>query len=261
MSFSCVPSVRAIPPWQADSSPVTRQITRQTEWVIRPGSDPPYTPDTLIEVQVDDDMVWIRYADWFSRPMRLNQGEALALLAAGETVLSFDTQDEAGALARGLAKLRLATGAAPDVLHIELGVAQESVLRDLRRAVEAGLCVDITYYSFARDERSERRIEPIRFFSDQGNWYVAAFCHLADALRVFRLDRIERLEITDEPIGDVHRGSVEPGFGIDEGPRVTLGLPSGRGLLLDGIPVDSVEEAAGDRLVATLPVSSIRWLE
>ena len=54
---------------------------------------PPYTPDTLIEVQIDDDMVWIRYADWFSRPMRLTSAESLALLAAGETALAFDTQD------------------------------------------------------------------------------------------------------------------------------------------------------------------------
>ena len=71
---------------------------------------PPYTPDTLIEVQIADDLVWIDYADWFSRPMRLSGGEALALLAAGESALALDTQDEAGALARGLTKLRLATG-------------------------------------------------------------------------------------------------------------------------------------------------------
>ena len=33
---------------------------------------PPYTPDTLIQVTIDDDLVWIEYADWFARPMRLS---------------------------------------------------------------------------------------------------------------------------------------------------------------------------------------------
>src|SRR5881227_1246481 len=31
----------------------------------------PYTPDVLIEVDVADGRVWIRYADYFSRPLRL----------------------------------------------------------------------------------------------------------------------------------------------------------------------------------------------
>jgi len=131
---------------------------------------PPYTPDTLIEVQIDDDLVWIDYADWFSRPMRLTGGEALALLAAGETVLALDSQDEAGALARGLTKLRLATGTDAQALDVQLGVAQENVLRELRRALDEGVCVDITYYSLARDERTERRVEPYRFFPEDGRW-------------------------------------------------------------------------------------------
>ena len=32
----------------------------------------PFTPDSLIEVDVSDDQVSIRYADWFSRPLRLS---------------------------------------------------------------------------------------------------------------------------------------------------------------------------------------------
>ncbi len=82
---------------------------------------PPYTPDTLIEVTIDDDMVWISYADRFSRPMRLSGSEILSLLAAGEAALAFDNQDEAGALARGLTKLRLATGSDTETVAMQFG--------------------------------------------------------------------------------------------------------------------------------------------
>lgn len=222
---------------------------------------PPYTPDTLIEVTIDDDMVWISYADWFSRPMRLSGTEILALLAAGETALAFDTQDEAGALARGLTKLRLATGSDPDTVDVQLGVASEDVLPDLRAAAEREVCVDIAYYSFARDERTERRIEPRQFFMDQGNWYVGGFCHRAGAERIFRIDRIESTTLTDEPFSQrpVAEGSADA-FSIESGPRATLRLPDSRQHLLDGLPVDSLERV-GDHVNVTLPVSSVRWLE
>ena len=38
----------------------------------------PHTPDQLIEVVIEDDRVWIHYADWFARPLRLTPPEALA---------------------------------------------------------------------------------------------------------------------------------------------------------------------------------------
>lgn len=222
---------------------------------------PPYTPDTLIEVTIDDDMVWISYADWFSRPMRLSGTEILALLAAGETALAFDTQDKAGALARGLTKLRLATGSDPETVDVQFGVAAETVLPALRTAAEAELCVDIVYYSFARDERTERRIEPRRFFVEQGNWYVGGYCQRADAERVFRVDRIDSFTATDEPfLHPAPTGQEQAAFSIEEAPRATLSLPSNRLHLLDGLPVDSTR-TRDEMTEVTLPVSSARWLD
>jgi proteasome accessory factor C len=222
---------------------------------------PPYTPDTLIEVTIDDDMVWISYADWFSRPMRLSGTEILALLAAGETALAFDTQDEAGALARGLTKLRLATGSDTETVDVQLGVAAETVLPELRAAAEAGRCVDIVYYSFARDERTERRVEPRRFFVEKGSWYVGGYCHRAEAERVFRVDRIDSFAVTDLPfVHPAPTGQESATFSIEEAPRVTLSLPSSRLHLLDGLPVDSTT-TSNETAEVTLPVSSARWLD
>ncbi len=225
---------------------------------------PPYTPDTLIEVDIDDDMVWISYADWFSRPMKLSGGELLTLLTAAETALSFDNQDEAGALARGLTKLRLATGSS-ETVDVQIGSVDRTFLPVLRTAADQRLCIDIDYYSFASNARTSRRIEPDRFFIADGNWYVGGYCHLANGERLFRVDRIERVEETAEPFRS--QPAVDASdeaaakFSLDQAPRATLSMPADRMRILDGLPVDEAIPGDGDALTVTLPVSSPRWLE
>lgn len=226
---------------------------------------PPYTPDTLIDVTIDDDMVWISYADWFSRPMKLSGAELLALLTAGEAALAFDNQDEAGALARGLTKVRLATGSS-DTVDVQIASTDQTWLPALRSAADDGLCVDIDYYSFASNTRSTRRVEPDRFFVVDGNWYVGGYCHMAKGERIFRVDRVDGVEQTTEPfsgpaspdVADAERSQQM--FSLDKAPRATLVMPASRMSVLDGLPIDDAEPE-DDQLVVTLPVSSPRWLE
>ena len=220
---------------------------------------PPYTPDTLIEVIIDDDMVWIDYADWFSRPMRLSAPEILSLLAAGEAALAFDKADDAGALARGLAKLRLSTGSTQDTVDVGLGTLATPLLASLRAASKAQVCVDISYYSFSSNERSERRIEPARFFLDSGRWYVGAYCHSAEDERVFRVDRIEKATNTKQAF--TSSPSNSPGtFELDAGPEIELSTPVEFAHVFEGVPVRSIE-TEGDLLSVKLAATSPRWIE
>ena len=62
----------------------------------------PFTPDSLIEVDVSDDQVSIRYADWFSRPLRLSPEDGARLLTAGRSVLAMgDTDDDSDSADEG----------------------------------------------------------------------------------------------------------------------------------------------------------------
>src|SRR3954469_21923187 len=82
----------------------------------------PYTPDVLIEVDVAEGRVWIRYADYFSRPLRLTPAEGLALLAAGKVVQALPGADSSGPVARGLDKLAAALGIGSDeALDVAIG--------------------------------------------------------------------------------------------------------------------------------------------
>ncbi len=225
---------------------------------------PPYTPDTLIDVLIDDDTVWIDYADWFERPMKLSGAELLALLTAGEIALSFDNHDEAGPLARGLTKLRLASGRGAAV-DVQFSSTDRTYLPALRSAADNRTLVEIDYYSFARNSRSTRLIEPDRFFVVEGNWYVGGYCHLAEADRIFRVDRIDDLSETSEPFSSPTSAAVSAGdpaemFSISDAPRATITMPASAMGALDG-QVDSIVEAETGELTVTLPVSSKRWLE
>jgi predicted DNA-binding transcriptional regulator YafY len=68
----------------------------------------------------------------------------------------------------------------------------------LAEAIRRRLRVGISYRSFAGEE-SERELSPYGLVVHEGRWYLAAFDHLRDALRTFRVDRIGRAELTAEP--------------------------------------------------------------
>jgi proteasome accessory factor C len=161
---------------------------------------PPYGPGDLIDVQVEEGRVWIDMADYFSRPVRLTRSEALALYLKGKALLGSPGLEEAPALASALEKIE--TGLGPETLASLAGLvavggtAGEAEARTarslaaLRLAVERREQVEIEYYAASRDEVTVRRIDPEHVFSAIGNWYVVAWDHLADAERLFRLDRV-----------------------------------------------------------------------
>ena len=96
----------------------------------------PFTPDQLVEVVVEEDRVWIHYAEYFERPLRLTAAQALSLVTAGSSLLAVPGADPDGPLARGLAKLANTLGVAPgDNLEVDLGSADADVLRVVREAI------------------------------------------------------------------------------------------------------------------------------
>ena len=223
----------------------------------------PYTPDTLIEVTVEEDRVWIRYADYFARPLRLTPSEGLALLAAGTALLSVPGTDQDGPLARGLAKLAAALGVSPDeAVGVELGRAEPELLSTLQRATATHHQVEVDYYSYGRDEWARRVIEPHRVFNAAGQWYVDAWCHTAVGERVFRLDRMRAADLLDatfDPRPTV--GTTETYSPRPDDPVVVLEAGPDARWVAEQYPNEGVEETASGGLRVRLRVSERAWLE
>jgi proteasome accessory factor C len=223
----------------------------------------PYTPDVLIDVDIAEGRVWIRYADYFARPLRLTPAEGLALLAAGRTLLASSAADDDGPLARGLAKLAGALGVDPgEAVEIELGPVADETLRVLRESVAGHRQVELDYYSFGRDEWARRVVDPYAVFSAAGQWYVSGWCHRVDDERLFRVDRVRSatpLASTFRPPASTPElASYRP---RRDDPRVTLDLDPSARWVVEQYPVEAVEDRPDGRLRVTLAASQPAWLD
>ena len=223
----------------------------------------PFTPDSLIEVDVADGRVWIRFADYFRRPLRLTAPEGLALVSAGSALLGVPGADPQGALGRALTKLETVLGGgADDAIEVELGPVAPAVLATVRRGAEQHRKVEIDYYSFGRDGHSTRVVQPWKVFNTSGQWYLSGWCERAEGERLFRVDRVSgaRLALgTFDPPVAVHPPQA---FGArPEDPRVVLDLAPRAHWVASQYPNEGVEARPGGILRVRLPVSQPAWLE
>jgi len=62
-----------------------------------------------------------------------------------------------------------------------------------------GRKLGIQYHGRERDRLSQRTVHPQRLLRYRDNWYLAAYCEEAAALRLFSLDRIRHAEALAEP--------------------------------------------------------------
>jgi proteasome accessory factor C len=209
----------------------TRDIVEDLNLVFMCGL-PDYTPADLIEVYVEEDRVWIRMADYFARPLRLTRSEAIPLYLKAHALLdlleSHDGRvpglEELSSLRSALGKLAVALlpqeGGVAELakrIHVHLETGEARWLPLLREAITSRQCVQMEYYSYSRDAITRRKVDPYLVFSSLGHWYVSGWCHLAVDRRMFRLDRIKSIELTDE--------RFEPPEVVDELPPPTVYVP------------------------------------
>ncbi|MFN8036218.1 MAG: WYL domain-containing protein [Acidimicrobiia bacterium] len=223
---------------------------------------PPYSPDRLIDVEIYDGQVWIRFAEYFERPLRLSAGEGLALVAACHALLAVPGSERDGPLASAATKLEAAVGSGAGV---SVDVTGGPFLEALRDAAHEHRRVEVDYYSFGRDALTTRRIDPWSVFHAFGQWYVAAYCHAAGEERLFRVDRVRALRPTDE------RFEPPPGADVAErrdvyhprpdDPRVELTLAASAEWVVDTYPTERADRRADGTFHVVLTVSEQAWLE
>jgi proteasome accessory factor C len=237
-------------------------LVRDLTDVVNFVSADPYQSFLLFEILVTEDRIRVERNDLLGKPMRMDPADLAALVAAGRAVAALLDGDELGPLQRAVAKLAGARGSEAEAVQIRLAAGDEPVLQVIREGIGTGRCIDIDYYSYGRDVETSRVVEPHRCLYD-GFWYLMAHCRLAEAPRVFRLDRVRRAELTDEvfqPPDDV--AEAMDGIPVDGSlPEVTLLLDPGVRWVVDQYPHTGLDSEPDGRLRVTLPVTADRWLE
>ena len=223
---------------------------------------PPFTPDQLIDIFVDEDgTVVAAPGRFFTRPLRLTAAEGFTLLAAGRMLLAVPGADREGPLARALDKLAAVLGGE----GIDVALEEPEHLTALRGAVDAHERVEIEYYTASRDEVTRRAVDPLAVFASEGHWHLVAYCHQVEGERDFRVDRIRGLSPTGdhfEPrvsaIDPTAPESFRPGA---EARTARLRLPADAGWVVETYPTRKVTERKDGRLDVELAVSGRAWLE
>ncbi len=223
----------------------------------------PYTPDNLIELIIDDDRVSIDYGNFFERPLRLSKEEGLAIITAGMASAQQTGHDPEGPLSRGLAKIAEVLGVdVEDDLSIGLDAPPPEVMDALDRAVREHRLLHIGYFSHARNEHTERTVEPLRLFHTEGAWYLDAYCRTSADARVFRVDRITDLDVADERFEPRGSRSSTAAFEPDtELPRVTIEVDTEGAWVAEQYPVEERTVGPDGTERVTLAVSARPWLE
>ncbi len=236
------------------------QLTADLDLLFMCGYGP--MTDELIEASYEGGRVFVTNAETINRPLRLTVDEAVSLIV-GLRSLSATGAGESSAVERALTKLEEATGAIPGVervVVIEDDSETGRATAQLRNALEERRRVHLTYHVPSRDERTERDVDPMRLAHVEGHWYLEGWCHRAQDVRLFRVDRIDSFEVLDtpaEPPQGVAGRDLSAGVyqgGVDD-IEVKLRLSPSAHWVAEYYPITD-RQPDGEDLVVTLPTSN-----
>lgn len=234
-------------------------------------------PDDLIDVDLDalqdpdgDGVIRVSNADYLARPMRLTPTEASAVIVALRALRNGAGAETREIVDRALAKLEAAAAEGSDVPRIDPGQdaadADQALLATrLQEAADRRRQVLLTYYVPSRDEESERRVDPRGVVTANGFSYLDAWCHSAEAPRLFRLDRISRADVLDDPIRTDPEAPRDLADGLfarsEETTRVTLRLAPQARWVVEYYPVEDARSLEDGSTEVDLLVADRRWLD
>ncbi|MGP3957727.1 helix-turn-helix transcriptional regulator [Nonomuraea sp. 3N208] len=233
---------------------------------------PGHTPGDLIDVSWDGGEIIIDNADTIARPLRLGIDEASALLVAlrmlAATPELAEVQAGSDALPRVMAKLERAAGEGAATVSSQVTVdvdAAPDALPRVREGLKRGRRLSLRYYVPGRDEVTPREVDPTRVVVVDGRAYLEGWCYRAEAMRLFRLDRMLGVDVLDvpadppeeaEPI-DVTQGVFRPSP-TDE--LVELEVSAAGRWVAEYYPCEQVIELGEGRLRVALRARDEDWI-
>lgn len=162
-------------------------------------------------------------------PLLFTAEEATVLTMGANLVREVWGQTYGDAVASALAKL---DNVLPDEMRAEVSEARHSLvvgglarrnptlwersLDILRHSVRDRRCVRIQYRAYAREDETDRVVEPYAVTFQMGLWYLVGYCRLRHDIRTFRVDRIRQAEALPESF------TPAEGFSVREYIRETL---------------------------------------
>jgi proteasome accessory factor C len=184
----------------------------------------------------------------------------MSALIAG---LQYVAQHPAWAGRRDVAELLEKLSVTTPTLVVK-SAAPLATIEHLTSAIGQATQVVMAYVN-KRGERITRTVDPIAVDSRDEVWFLRAWCHTRQALRTFRVDRIETVEVTTSPASR-HDDLLSPEqwsvFSPSEGDLVaTIEFsPQALPLVAEYVDRHSTPEKKGDVFVARVPFAHVESL-
>jgi predicted DNA-binding transcriptional regulator YafY len=136
-------------------------------------------------------------------------------------------------------------------------------LEQLRFAIHESRRVRLVYRGQGQPEALCREIDPYALVHRAGWWYSVGFCHLRQAWRTFRVDRILEVAVLAETFQPPPDFDLRAYLEAEPQPQVNVRLrfgPAGAAIAQDNQPYwDSFEEQADGSVEVTLAVPDLKW--
>lgn len=221
----------------------------------------------LIEVVIGEEgeTVHVVQTAGIDRPLQLTAQEATSLVMALRIMSQSPGDIDQDAVFGALAKIESAVGSRLDGDVTVTATPPPAVATDIKSAIDQSRAIEIDYFVPARDEMTSRVVDPVRTLRVEDVDYVEGWCRRAEGMRVFRMDRIDRLTVLPEPARD-HRVQLrDTSAGIylpdETTPDVTLQVtPRGR-WVVDYYRTRTVEDRSDGTTIVVLPISDEETLE
>ena len=232
-----------------------------------PGDTATYQHGDLFDIAWDDfderDEIVLTHLVAIDDSPRFSAREAAALIAGLQYLSSLPEHADRAAIASLMSKLARGASGEPAPLAVAPSETQ-TTLQLARESVQKGVQLQFMYVD-SRGDLGERTVDPLRVESVDDDWYLRGWCHLREAVRTFRLDRISNPRVTDDPITHAAADVVLPDVlfeGSDDDLLVTLEIAAGAAMLIADYLPDATPVVEPDgRVRATMRVSHYHGLK
>lgn len=166
-----------------------------------PGETRQYLHGDLFDILWDEfetnDRIVLTHQVAIDDSPRFSAREAAALIAGLQYLSALPNNADTDAIASLMAKLTRGASAPPTQVAVAQRVA-DTTREVVQTALTTGMQVEFDYLN-ARGRQEHRLVDPLRIESVDSDWYLRGWCHLREAVRTFRLDRMSNPLVTAAP--------------------------------------------------------------
>ncbi|BBZ29021.1 protein pafC [Mycolicibacterium madagascariense] len=232
---------------------------------------PGYGPGDLIDFEFSGDTIDVTFSAGMDHPLRLTSPEATGILVALRALLEVPGIVDPEAARSAIAKIESAAGTATgsrdgvSAATEEPAPIESEAAAAVRSAVRDGRALAIDYYSASHDRLSSRIVDPIRVVLVADHTYLEAWCRTAEAVRLFRFDRIVDARVLDErsapPEPAVQARPDTSLFDADPSlPSATLLIDRSAAWMFDYYPLRVLRELPDGACEAAMTFASEAWM-